>query len=75
MAEQSNFYAVQRGVPRSFKPVSDRVINLPTSTQTAEGQRQFLNVPYVKLTLAVNSVLLNSMQKFKTFIEKTKGSF
>ena len=40
MAEQTNFYAVQRGTPRSFKPVSDRVINLPTSTQTVgEGQR------------------------------------
>ena len=47
----------------------------PTSTQTVgEGQRQFLDVPYVKLTLAVNSVLLSSMQKFITFIEKTKGS-
>ena len=65
MAEQTNFYAVQRGVPRSFKPVSDKVINLPTSTQ-AKGQRQY----DVKLTLAVNSVLLNSMQKFITFIEK-----
>ena len=28
MAEQTNFYAVQRGAPRSFKPVSDGVINL-----------------------------------------------
>ena len=28
MAEQSNFYAVQRGAPRLFKPVSDGVINL-----------------------------------------------
>ena len=28
MAEQTNFYAVQRGPPRSFKPVSDGVINL-----------------------------------------------
>ena len=28
MAEQTNFYAVQRGAPRSFKPVSDVVINL-----------------------------------------------
>ena len=27
MAEQTNFYAVQRGAPRSFKPVSDEVIN------------------------------------------------
>ena len=26
MAEQTNFYAVQRGAPRSFKPVSDGVI-------------------------------------------------
>ena len=28
MAEQTNFYAVQIGTPRSFKPVSDGVINL-----------------------------------------------
>ena len=28
MAEQTNFHAVQRGAPRSFKPVSDEVINL-----------------------------------------------
>ena len=28
MAEQTRFYAVQRGAPRSFKPVSDGVINL-----------------------------------------------
>ena len=28
MAEQINIYAVQRGVPRSFKPVSDGFINL-----------------------------------------------
>ena len=28
MAEQTNFYAVQRGTPRSFKPVSDGFINL-----------------------------------------------
>ena len=28
MAEQTNFYAVQRGAPRSFKPVSDGVTNL-----------------------------------------------
>ena len=28
MAVQTNFYAVQRGTPRSFKPVSDEVINL-----------------------------------------------
>ena len=27
-AEQTNFYAVQRGAPQSFKPVSDGVINL-----------------------------------------------
>ena len=27
MAEQTNFYAVQRGAPRSFKPLSDGVIN------------------------------------------------
>ena len=78
MAEQTNFCAVHRGAPRSFKPVSDRVINLylyTNITQTVgEGQRQFLDVPYVKLTLAVNSVLLSSMQKFITFIEKTKGS-
>ena len=45
----------------------------PTSAQTVgEGQRQFSDVHSVKLTLAVNSVLLNSMQKFITFIEKNK---
>ena len=27
IAEQTNFYAIQRGAPRSFKPVSDGVIN------------------------------------------------
>ena len=27
-AEQTKFYAVQRGAPRSFKPVSDGFINL-----------------------------------------------
>ena len=27
MAEQTNFYAAQRGSPRSFKPVYDGVIN------------------------------------------------
>ena len=33
-----------------------------TSTETVgEGQIQFLEVPYVKLTLAMDSVLLNSM--------------
>ena len=55
MAEQTNFYALQRGAPRSFKAVSDGFINLYlyiTSTQTVgEGQRQFLDVPYVKLSL------------------------
>ena len=41
MAEQTNFYAVQRGVPRSFKPVSDRVINLYlyTNIRTDSGRR------------------------------------
>ena len=66
-----NFYAVQRGTPRSFKPVSDGVINLYLyinihTDSGREVQRQYLNVPYVKITLAMNSVLLNSMQKFKT---------
>ena len=28
MAEQTNFYAGQRGVPRSFKPVYDGITNL-----------------------------------------------
>ena len=28
MAKRTNFYAVQRGAPQSFKPVSDGVINL-----------------------------------------------
>ena len=43
-----------------------------TSTQTVgEGHRQFLDVPYMKLTLAMNPVSLNSMQKFITF-KKTK---
>ena len=68
MAEQTNFYAVQRGAPRSFKPVSDRVINLYlyTNIHTNSGRRPetIYDVPYVKLTLAVNSVLLSSMQKF-----------
>ena len=42
-------------------------IFISASTETVgEGQRQFLDVPYVKLTLAMDSVLLNSMQKFIT---------
>ena len=44
-----------------------------TSTETVgEGQRQFLYVPYVKLTLAMDSVLLNSMQKFITLKKANK---
>ena len=41
MAEQTNFYAVQRGAPWSFKPVSDRVINLYlyTNIHTGSGRR------------------------------------
>ena len=49
-----------------------------TSTETVgEGQIQFLDVPYVKLTLAMDSVLLNSMRKFITLKKKQtrKGSF
>ena len=37
-----------------------------------EGQRQIFNVLYVKITLAKNSVLLTSMQIFKTFKKKKK---
>ena len=45
----------------------------PTSAQTVgEGQRQFLDVHYVKLTLAVNSVVLNSMQTFHFIYRKNK---
>ena len=41
MAEQTNFYAVQRRAPRSFKPVSDVVINLYlyTNIHTDSGIR------------------------------------
>ena len=41
MAEQTNFYAVQRGTPRSFKPVSDGIINLYlyTNIHTDKGRR------------------------------------
>ena len=41
MAEQTNFYAVQRCAPQSFKPVSDRVINLYfyTNIHTDSGRR------------------------------------
>ena len=41
MAEQINFYAFQRCAPRSFKPVSDRVINLYlyTNIHTDIGRR------------------------------------
>ena len=47
-----------------------------TSTETVgEGQRQFLGVPYVKLTLATDSVLLNSMQKFITLKKQEKAHF
>ena len=40
-AEQTNFHAVQRGAPRSFKPVSDGVINLYlyTDIHTDSGRR------------------------------------
>ena len=69
MAEQTNFYAVQRGVPRSFKPVygiTNLYLYINIHRDTGEGQRQFLDVSYIKLTLAMDSVLLNSMQKFIT---------
>ena len=60
MAEQTNFYAVLRAVPRSFKPVygiTNLYLFTSTSTETVcEGQRQFLDVPYVKLTLAMDSI-------------------
>ena len=48
----------------------------PTET-VGEGQRQFLDVPYVKLTVAMDSVLLNSMRKFITLKKKQtrKGYF
>ena len=41
MAEQTNFYAVQRCAPQSFKPVSDRVINLYlyTNIHTDSGRK------------------------------------
>ena len=41
MAEQINFYAVQRGSPRSFKPVYDGVMNLYLyiNIQTDSGKR------------------------------------
>ena len=62
MAEQTNFYAVQRSAPGSFKQLSDGVMNYTftsTSTQTVgEGQGQILDVPYVKITLAMNSCSL-----------------
>ena len=48
-----------------------------TSTQTVgEGQGQILDVPYVKITLAMNSVLLTSMQQIRTLKKKKqeKGS-
>ena len=58
MAEQTNFYAVQRGSPRAFKPLSDGIINLfhytNIHTDSGEDQRQILDVPYVKITLAIN---------------------
>ena len=41
MPEQTNFYAVQRGSPQSFKPVSDGVMNLYLyiNIQTDSGRR------------------------------------
>ena len=41
MSEQTNFNAVQRGAPRSFEPVSDKVINLYlyTNIRTDSGRR------------------------------------
>ena len=52
MAEQINFYAVQRGSQRSFKPVSDGVMNLYLyiNIHTDSGKRPetILDVPYKK---------------------------
>ena len=55
MAEQTNFYFVQRGASRSLKPVSDVIINLYLyiNIHTDSGRRPetILDVPYVNLTL------------------------
>ena len=78
MAEQTNFYAVLRAVPRSFKPESQIYTFASTSTETVgEVQIQFSYVPYVKLTLAMDSILLNSMREFITLKKKQtrKGLF
>ena len=57
---------VKWGLEKIFKDLVGTLF-ISTYTQTVEEvQRQFLDVPYVKLTLAMNSVLFNSMQKFKT---------
>ena len=39
MAEQTNFYTVQRGAPLSFKPVSDGVINFGSNLGVAFVER------------------------------------
>ena len=80
VAEQTNFYAVQRDAPGSFTQLSEGsyiYTFTSTSTQTVgESQGQILGVPYVKITLSMNSVLLTSMQKFRTLRKKNqeKGS-
>ena len=76
MAEQTNFYAVERGPPWSFMPVNDGVINLYLyiNNHTDSGRRpETIFVCSLSKThpLAMNSfVLLNSMQKFITWFKK-----
>ena len=82
MAEQTNFYAVQRGAPQSFKPVSDRVINLYLyiNIHTNSGRRPETNFGYflckahLCTVVAVDSCFAHFHAKFITFKEKTKGS-
>ena len=72
MAEQTNFYAVQRGAPRSFKPVSYGVINfyLFINIHTDSGKRP--ETIFGCSLFKSHSISLNSMQKFTTFKKKKK---
>ena len=58
------FITVQRGAPGSFKPLSDGVINLYLYIRQWEKARDKFWMFYI--TLAINSVLLTSMQILRT---------
>ena len=76
MAEQTNFYPVQRGAPQSFKPVSDGVINLHVylyiNIHTDSGRR--LETIF-GCSLCKTSPLLNVMLCWRKYTIKSSGNF